>query len=267
MMSLSFRYIHRNSFIHHLNPLTKLLVLILISIDIFILNFSLFNLQLTIGVFLCLLIIFKASKIQLKVILRKIRFLFVFSGLILLTQVIFVPEGTQLGFLIPTWIPYIGGSLPISYESIIRGTMIAFTFLIIVVGSLLFVSTTHPEEFANSLTRIGIPYRIAYTLTLALRLVPLFDAEANQVMDAQRARGIDTHTKSPRGVIRLMRFTFVPMVVSALSRVDSLTISMEARGFGYRKNRTYLHRSRFQIRDVIIVLTAIFLSLGVFLLN
>ena len=91
-------------------------------------------------------------------------------------------------------------------------------------------------------------------LASAFSLVPLFDAEASLVLDAQRARGIDSHTKNPKGIIRLVRYTLIPMVISALSRVDSLAISMEARGFGYKKKRTFLYRTNFHISDFIIIL-------------
>ena len=95
---------------------------------------------------------------------------------------------------------------------------------------------------------------------LALRLVPLFDEESNIVQSAQRARGLPVDQGAIRGFLRRIRYTFMPMLFSALGRVDALTLAMDGRGFGFAPTRTYLEFPKFTIKDWLIVIVSIFLT-------
>ncbi|MCJ7817975.1 MAG: energy-coupling factor transporter transmembrane protein EcfT, partial [Candidatus Thorarchaeota archaeon] len=46
---------------------------------------------------------------------------------------------------------------------------------------------------------------------------------------------------------------FFPLLVSSLSRVESLAISMDGRGFGYSENRTYFRKSNWKISDTVLI--------------
>jgi energy-coupling factor transport system permease protein len=172
---------------------------------------------------------------------------------LLFLQVLATPNGTILTFLIPQ-LGELGPYFPVTDFGIERGITLASRFLVIVFSSMLFVSITDPTLLAHSLARFGIPYKYSFALVIALRFLPLFDNEMNTVKMAQISRGISFEVRGLSKILRAIRYTFFPLLVSALSRVDTLSISMEGRGFGYAKNRAYLRKSEWNYSDSIFLL-------------
>jgi energy-coupling factor transport system permease protein len=87
----------------------------------------------------------------------------------------------------------------------------------------------------------------------------VFESEAGTVRCAQQARGLDIDGQGLRALINSARYTLLPLVVSALSKVDVLVISMEGRAFGIRPWRTTLRRSRFAASDLVVLAVAVVL--------
>jgi energy-coupling factor transport system permease protein len=260
MRTSSFGYLQRNSFVHRLNPLTKFIVLILIVI----LAITLVSEIVALFIFGFLFIGFIGAGISLRYAFGRLRRLLAFILLIAIVQLLFTPYGTVLLYLIPPLAPGFSPFFPITTAGIANAFNLAFRLINIVLASALFVASTDPSRFAAALTSIRIPYRYGYTLVLALRLVPLFDEESNTVQSAQRSRGIPVDQGVIRGFLRRVRYTFMPMLFSALGRVDSLTLAMDGRGFGYAQTRTYFVFPEFTISDGLIVIVSLLLT-GFFL--
>jgi energy-coupling factor transport system permease protein len=163
-------------------------------------------------------------------------------------------NGTVLGFVIPQ-LNNFGPFLPITDYGLERGLSIALRFLIVVLSSMLFVAVTDPTLLAHSLTRLRIPYRYTFALVIALRFLPLFDSENQVVRMAQKSRGIQPEIGGFRKILRTIQYTFFPLLVSSLSRVESLSISMDGRGFGYSENRTYFRQSTWKITDSLLTIS------------
>ncbi|MFX0078305.1 MAG: energy-coupling factor transporter transmembrane component T family protein [Candidatus Hermodarchaeota archaeon] len=252
----SFGYLQRDSFIHRLNPLTKFLVLILVAI----LTVTLVSVLTAITLFCFILLGFVIAKISLRYAFGRLRRLLAFIIIIAIVQILFTSYGFILFYLIPALAPGFGPFLPITTIGIINALNLAFRLINIVLVSALFVATTDPSRFAASLTQLHIPYRYGYTLVLALRLVPLFDDESNTVQAAQRARGIPIDRGIIRSFMRRIRYTFIPLIFSALGRVDALTLAMDGRGFGFAKTRTFLSYPRFTVKDWGISITSILIT-------
>jgi energy-coupling factor transport system permease protein len=100
-------------------------------------------------------------------------------------------------------------------------------------------------------------------LITALRFIPVFHQELNQVRYAQMAKGIELEKTSLRGLGQYVYYLLIPLVISALEKVDSLTISMESRAFGLHPSRTYLTRETLRATDwlVLAFMLVIFLVL------
>jgi energy-coupling factor transport system permease protein len=130
------------------------------------------------------------------------------------------------------------------------GVYVAARFLSVVFLSYLFVLTTDPNDLAYGLMQVGVPYRYGFVLITALRLVSVFEREGQIVYQAQLARGVQYDTRSLRRFLNLARQFFLPMLVSALSKVDALAISMEGRCFGKYPSRTFLRETSFTRQDV-----------------
>lgn len=253
----SFGYLQRDSFVHRLSPLTKFLVLILVAI----LTVTLVSVLTAFAIFFFLLLGFVGAGIRIQYAFGRLRNLLTFIILIAIIQILFTSYGTILFYLIPTLAPGYGPFLPITTTGITNAINLAFRLINIVLASALFVATTDPSRFAASLTQLRIPYRYGYTLVLALRLVPLFDDESNTVQAAQRARGIPVDRGIIRSFMRRIRYTFIPLIFSALGRVEALTLAMDGRGFGYAKTRTFLSYPQFAAKDWVITITSILLTI------
>ena len=159
---------------------------------------------------------------------KSLRFVLVFATLLFLAQILSIREGPVL----------FRAGIPITALGITSGANMALRFLVILSASFSFVLTTDPDALASSLIRWGIPYRYGFTLILALRFVPFFRNELRVVREAQRLRGIQVSVRSIGGIRRAIRYTFLPVLVSGLIRVDTIAMSMKGRAFGLHRRRT-----------------------------
>jgi energy-coupling factor transport system permease protein len=190
--------------------------------------------------FITVIILFIISRIELVTIYKKFRFILTFGLIILITHLIFVRTGDVFFEVRPFIFLGVQWPLLITTQGMLTGLEITFRFLSIITSSMLFVATTDPTKFAYSLMKAGLPYRYGFMLIVTLRFIPIFDMEASVVQNAQRARGLEIDSKGIGKIFKLTKYTFIPLLASALARVNSLTRSMEARGFGLYKKRTYL---------------------------
>ncbi len=253
---LHFGYLPHSSVIHRLNPLTKLTVLTCIA-----LLTILFNSDITSLVLLAFLLLsYFAAGISLRQIISRLRSIFVFALFIAVVQLIFTSYGALLFFLIPPLAPGLGPFFPITMSGVSNAIVLGLRLINIVLVSAIFIATTDPTLFAVALTRLRIPYRYSFLFVLTLRLVPLFDQESAIVQDAQRTRGIPVDRGVIRGFLTRIRYTFFPLVFSALNRIDNLTLAMDGRGFGYAKTRTYHRQPSFRSVDWIITIASLIIT-------
>ncbi len=155
-------------------------------------------------------------------------------------QMVFHREGIQ-------WVTL--GPLRLTDAGVRAGLYVGARFLDVVLLSYLFVLTTEPNLLAYGLMQVGLPYRFGFALVTALRLVPVFEKEGETVYRAQLARGVAYDRSGPRKWLVFARQFFLPLLVSALSKVDAMAVSMEGRGFGQYPRRTFLREVRFSHGD------------------
>jgi energy-coupling factor transport system permease protein len=233
-------YVGRHSLMHRVHPLVKLAMLFGFSLTVFAVP------SFTVGIFLfsLLLVFYGLAGLGLAFFSRKLRFILVFGFFIFFVQVLAVKKGALL------WQLSLG---PVCFsiwsEGFLGGLSMMLRFINIIGSSYLFVATTDPNRLAYALMQAGLPYRFGFMLITALRFIPIFHLELEQVKNAQMAKGIELEGLSPRNLIRAVRYLLVPLVISALSKVDFLTISMESRAFGLYTARTYLHSQILSRKD------------------
>jgi energy-coupling factor transport system permease protein len=180
--------------------------------------------------------------------------LFVTTALVLgALQILFVRGGPVLVRI---------GPLAATAGGVEAGVYVAARFLGVVLLSYLFVLTTDPNDLAYALMQAGLPYRYGFALITALRLVPVFEQEGQIVYHAQLARGVRYDTRSPRRFLTLARQFFLPLLISALGKVDALAVSMEGRCFGKFPTRTFLREIHATRRDATASLVATVLLLA-----
>jgi energy-coupling factor transport system permease protein len=221
-------YIERDSAIHRLNPLTKLvLVLVLIGIDY-------------LGPFIWLpslifgLIIFPlsiAGRVWREFLGITVKLFLPAAGFMFIMQAIFLPVGTTTIFSF--WI------FDVTLESLQTAYLNASRLLTLVTAFLLLLLTTHPGALMSDLARRGVPGAISYIITSTLQILPQMQAKASTIMDAQRSRGLETQG-SLRKRIRALVPLVGPLVFGSLVDVQERAIAIEARAFNSGRSKTSL---------------------------
>jgi energy-coupling factor transport system permease protein len=173
--------------------------------------------------------------------LRSLRFVIVFAVVLFVAQALSIREGV-------VWVDRV---VRVTDVGVRAGAAMALRFLVILASSFLFVSVVDPDRLAGALIRWGIPYRYGYLLILSLRFVPFFRRELRIVREAQAVRGLRPSIRSPRGIRRAVHYTFVPVLVSGLMRVESIALSMKGRCFGLHSRRTAPQPERLGGADVV----------------
>ncbi|MDF1514415.1 MAG: energy-coupling factor transporter transmembrane component T [Anaerolineae bacterium] len=131
-------------------------------------------------------------------------------------------------------------------EGLYVGLAIAFRILSIVASSMIIARTTDPHDIFLSMTSLGMPYKLAYAVFIALRYIPLMEYEAGNIQSAQFVRGI---AKKEGGglknrVNQISKF-LIPFIAIGIRRADQSALAMEVRGFGLYKTRTNVRKLEF----------------------
>lgn len=254
-------YVPGNSLAHRLDPVTKIVLLGCFCL-VAVMTRSTLR---VIGAMAVAIMLVWTSGIGLHRSLGKIRVVVLLCSLLFLAQVIFETSGRPL-FAWELRLLGLRAGVMATTGGILSGARIACRLMTIVMAGVLFVGTTDPSQLATALMSRGMPYRYGFMLVLALRFVPLFQMEASTVRTAQAARGLRVDRPGPRTLVRLARYTFMPLLVSALARIETVSASMEGRGFGLRRTRTFLRATRFRATDWIVIAVSVALVSGAVLL-
>ncbi len=144
------------------------------------------------------------------------------------------------GFIWPGGTPLFGlGPISLKREGLLFGIAAVSRILMLVSSFLLFALTTRPDTLMLSLVQRGVPGGLAYIVVATIQLVPRFRARAAAILDAQRARGLET-TGSLRRRFSAIVPLVVPLVLSSLVDVEERALAIEARAFNHPGPKTSL---------------------------
>lgn len=246
-MSGIFNYINRESVIHRMSGATKLIVLILWSLAAMTSFDTRFLALLPILAF----ILFGLSKIRFSDVKFLLWFTFVFMVLNNLLIYIFSPEHGVSIYGSRTVILEGYGRWTLTAEQLFYHLNVVLKYLATIPVVILFVSTTDPSEFASSLSKIGINYKVAYSVSLALRYIPDIQREFHDIMISQQARGLEMASKKQNIIKRLKNASAMlfPLIISSMDRIEVIANAMELRGFGKHKKRSWYSERPFRAPD------------------
>ena len=247
-MTNLFNYIDRPSPIHKLTGASKLFGLILWSLGAMSGFHPPCRAVLTGGA----LVLFKVSKIRVKDISFMLGATLVFLVLNNLLIYLFSPEhGVEIYGSRTVLLEGIG-RYTITAEQLFYHLNVVLKYTCTIPIVLLFICTTDPSEFAASLNRIGVSYRISYAVALALRYIPDIQREYHDISLAQQARGVEMSKKASL-VNRLKSASkiLIPLVMSSLARIDTISNAMELRGFGKNSKRSWYSGRPFTKGDFV----------------
>ena len=258
-----FGYISNKTIIHNLSGSTKLISFILLSLIVM----TSFDTRFLVAMTIFSLILFYIARIPWRNIKVLIYFVLVFSILNLLTIYIFEPEyGVQLYNSRTVLFDGIG-RYTITVEQLFYEFNVAIKYFTTIPLALIFIFTTDPSEFASSLNRIGVSYRISYAVSLALRYIPDIQDSFFEIRQAQQARGLEMSRKTSlmKRITRSAQI-IMPLIFSSLNRIEIISQAMELRRFGKNKSRTWYRYRPFTKKDVIaLALIVIITVIGILL--
>lgn len=247
-------YIERDSFMHSLNGASKLILMLLASIAAMLGFDTRFLLLVT----LLSLLAWKMSKLKMRDLYIVFWFIFVFMLLNNLFVYLFAPEyGVWLYGTKHLW-----AELPFGYtitaEQAFYQLNLTLKYFTVIPITLIFIATTSPSEFAAALNKIGVSYRFAYSMALALRYIPDVQREFRDISYAGQARGIDISADAKLTQrIRNVSSILFPLVLSTFTKIETISAAMELRGFGQQPRRTWYQARPFRLADYLVI------SLGV----
>jgi energy-coupling factor transport system permease protein len=122
-------------------------------------------------------------------------------------------------------------------------------FVVLVESFSVFFLTTSPDHLGLALEESRVPYEFAFAFTTAVRFVPVLAEEAQTIMDAQKARGLELEKGSLMKRIRNYVPVLIPLIVSAIRRSLELAEAMESRAWGATKKRTNLYALKLHRGD------------------
>ncbi|MEO0225561.1 MAG: energy-coupling factor transporter transmembrane component T [candidate division WOR-3 bacterium] len=240
-------YIAKKTFLHRLDPRTKFFLLLFGLFSALIFNAPHYQIP---ALLLVLILILIAGGLQSIYAMRYILLLLFLFSFILWS--LFIKEGKILFKL---------GTIRVTEKSLLYGTGMGLRLNLMVLAGLLFLTITMVEEFCLALVKLGIPYPISFASSLAFRLVPIFLNVGSTVLQAQVLRGLDLKSGNIFDRLRKHLPLIIPIFISIIKGVNNLSLALEAKGFGIKRQRSYYLKIGYRFFDYMIIVLLCILSL------
>ena len=238
------QYFPGNSVVHRLDPRTKLVMLVLYIVALFVavswISYSVMMAFLVTSIAI--------SRIPVKSILKGMKplvMILVFTGILN----IFFTEGETV--LVSFWV------VEITLEGLIRAFFMMIRILMLITGTFLLTYTTSPisltdglESLLSPLKKIKLPvHELSMMMCIALRFIPTLIEETDKIMSAQKARGADFENGTLMERVKALVPILVPLFISAFRRADELATAMECRCYQGGEGRTKMKLLRYNRND------------------
>lgn len=238
------QYFPGNSFIHVLDPRTKLVMVVLYIVALFLCTSWVSYALVLAFLVMCIAI----SGIPLKSItsgMKPVAFIVVFTGILNL----FFTGGTHV--IVSFW------GITITWEALERAIFMIARILMLITGTFLLTYTTSPisltdglESLLGPLKAVKVPvHELSMMMCIALRFIPTLIEETDKIMSAQKARGADFESGNLIQRAKALVPILVPLFISAFRRADELAIAMECRCYHGGEGRTKMKLLRYTSRD------------------
>ena len=152
-------------------------------------------------------------------------------------------------FLTNFIVTYVGAGYIVTAQNLENAVTMTVRFIVLVESFSIFFLTTSPDNLGLALEQARVPYEFSFAFTTAVRFVPVLAEEAQTIMDAQKARGLELEKGNFLKRIRNYIPILIPLIVSAIRRSLELAEAMESRAWGATKNRTNLYALKLRRND------------------
>lgn len=235
------RYYPIDSLVHKMNPLAKIICVLLFII----MSFLTFDIRFNVLLLVLLVLMLCNTKVPFKIYFKTISSI---KWLLLFILIINLIVGSNLEVTIITM----------------------FRLIFVVLYTSILTLTTPPTEITYGLEKlflplklIGIPVnKMALSISLALRFIPTIIDQGNKIIKSQASRGIDYYNSNLKGKILAIKSLIIPMFVLSIKKADDLADSMEVRLYNVNSKRINFRQNRWHFYDTFLVL----MHLGLFIL-
>lgn len=237
------QYYPGNTPIHRLDPRVKLFGTLVFVVSLFIAKNPAVYVIAAIFLLTCIYI----SKVPIKYILRGLKPIMVIMAFSMLFNIF----GTDGRVLVRIW------KLKITYEGLLQAAYTLIRLMFLIMGSSVMTLTTTPNSLTDGLEKsmrflkvIKFPvHEIAMMMSIALRFIPILADEADKIMKAQQARGVDFETGGIFKRVKAMVPILIPLFISAIRRAYDLANAMDARCYKGGDGRTRMKPLKYHKSD------------------
>ena len=253
------QYFPGNSFIHRLDPRTKIVFVLAYIVVLFAAKTVLTYLLLIVILALAIAV----SKIPFSTMLRGLKPLALIIVFTAFANTFYSREGRELlSFCIFT----------ITDSGLLRALQMILRIMMLMLSTFLVTYTTTPMQLTDGLELLLSPMKklkvpvhdFAMMMSIALRFIPTLTEEADKIMSAQKARGADFETGKLLDRAKALLPLLIPLFVSSFRRADDLATAMEARCYNGGEGRTQMKKLSLKASDGIVMASSLILVAGVF---
>ncbi|MBK7319246.1 energy-coupling factor transporter transmembrane component T [Candidatus Villigracilis affinis] len=250
MSEHSLRYIDNDSFFTRIDALSKLIWVILVILTTFQLTSNLSRVvMLAVVVFVMIIL----ARVPLKTIWQAMPIILIMGTLLFFVHLFTAPSTQTINVL----------GFSVGKEGFDKGLQYFLRITIMVLASFILIWTTDIRDLMVGLVSIGMPYRYAFTVFMALRFLPVVQQEVDAVKAAHAIRG--RASSSPiRHRIRLWQRYMFTVIVNGLRKAENTALAIESRGFGAFPDRTFV--KEFHWTKTGIILLILFIVFAIWLI-
>lgn len=239
MSEHSLRYVDNGSFFTRMDAISKLLWVVLVIVVTFQLQSNAAR-----GLMLAfLLVIIVLARVPFKSVWNASPIILIMGSLLFVVNLLTIPSTTFIDI----------AGFQFGQQGFDRGLEYFLRITVMVLASFIFIWTTDIRDLMTGLVRIGMPYRFAFAIFLALRFLPIVQQEVDAVKAAHAIRGRAYHSPI-RHRFRLWQRYMFTVIVNSLRKAESTALAIDSRGFGAYPDRTYTKSFRWTWTGLMLIL-------------
>lgn len=259
-MIATWSYKDRDTFIQRLDPRTRLVGVVALSLAVVFL----WDLRLLLIPFAIALLQLKVSKLTW----RELRRFWLFASFIflLLTLLTLLTGRGGLGVITTEhviWREPVGPwVVEISKERLMFAASQLVRIFTMAALAVVLPFTIDPSVYGVAFRRLGLPDSISFALDLAVRFVPTLARDFTLTLEAQRARGYELERAG--GLLKAIRNTaplIIPITITAILKSEDVIDAMNLHAFG-TKPRTWSQELHYRLPDYLVLALCVGLFAG-----
>jgi len=253
-MPVIFEYVPRDTIVHRLNPLTKLIIIV----SFFVVVSLYWDIRYLAVVALVASILYIVSKTPTSWLLLSIPFAaYRFLEAMILGVSLADPRYYRV---IP---PELAGKvllqlgpLTLTYGGFVWALADIFKIVLTMMLTFMFIYTTSLNDLIKSFASLKAPPQLLYVIVVALRFVPDLIREMNLTTLAQTLRGWKLETRNPVKLAKMSAPIVNPFTRRLVGYVDTVTLTAQVRGFGAGKVK-YPWKLELRLADFVAIAVSI----------